>query len=154
MRSISESSMEMVALELMQKRSVVDSTAPKAQQDPQSAWFKMVPMVLQFGHAALESKVDGVAFLISCGNDFLGSSIVVYKCVPKSLFTCLIDFPFHIYFFFFCGKKKYNFFLFNVEIIFFFLVWFYFFLKWESYIMILCSPRCFHGIYVIDQFWI
>ena len=66
-KSNSDNSTSILAFDTMQNLSVIDSTAPNAQQLPHSAWLRMVPMVLHFGHAERESKVDGVALTSSCG---------------------------------------------------------------------------------------
>lgn len=44
---------------LMLTRSLNASVVPKAQQDPQLAWSRMVLMLLQLGHAVRESKLAG-----------------------------------------------------------------------------------------------
>ena len=76
-KSISDNSTLMDPLELMQNLSVIDSIHPKAQQDPHSAWLRMVPMVVHFGQADLESKEVGVALISTSVKVFVGSSVLV-----------------------------------------------------------------------------
>lgn len=54
-----ESSTFVVPFVAMQRRSLMASTAPKAQQEPHVLWSRMCPIEGQEGQAVRESKAEG-----------------------------------------------------------------------------------------------